>query len=94
MANLLTVTKSGLYCAAGDFYVDPWKKVDQAIITHAHSDHARSGIKHYLCSQDCELVLKLRVGMKASGAREARTGHAAFSDDTADAVDEIGGHAS
>ena len=66
MANLLTVTKSGLYCAAGDFYVDPWKKVDQAIITHAHSDHARSGIKHYLCSQDCELVLKLRVGMKAS----------------------------
>jgi len=40
---LIEFTNKGLYCAAGDFYIDPWKPVDKAIITHAHSDHARWG---------------------------------------------------
>ena len=40
--NVLTVRKEGLYCEEGDFYVDPSGKVDRAIITHAHSDHARA----------------------------------------------------
>lgn len=66
VSKLLTVSKKGIYCAAGDFYIDPWGKVDRAIITHAHSDHARSGMKHYLCSIDGEEVLKLRIGFKSS----------------------------
>ena len=33
----------GLYCAPGDFYVDPVRPVERAVITHGHSDHARAG---------------------------------------------------
>ena len=39
----LEVTEAGLYCAAGDFHVDPWQPVSRALITHAHADHARAG---------------------------------------------------
>ena len=66
MGELLKVTKAGLYCALGDFYIDPWARVDRAIVTHAHSDHARPGMKRYLCSVESERVLRLRVGEKAS----------------------------
>ncbi|HAB04861.1 MAG TPA: DNA ligase-associated DEXH box helicase, partial [Alcanivorax sp.] len=40
---LIYPAREGLYCAAGDFYVDPWRPVPRAVITHAHADHARSG---------------------------------------------------
>lgn len=60
--NLIQFTSKGLYCAAGDFYIDPWKPVKKAIITHAHSDHARFGSDHYLCTEQSLPVLKLRLG--------------------------------
>ena len=53
---------AGLYCPAGDFYIDPWRKVERAIITHAHADHARSGHGHYLCAQRGVGVLRARLG--------------------------------
>ncbi|MBS1763131.1 MAG: ligase-associated DNA damage response exonuclease [Bacteroidetes bacterium] len=59
---LITFSSSGLYCAQGNFYIDPWKPVDSAIITHAHSDHARPGNKKYLCTHDTKPLLKLRLG--------------------------------
>ena len=62
MADLLTVTDAGLYCAQGDFYIDPWRRVPRAIITHAHADHARSGCGRYLCAAPGTLVLRSRVG--------------------------------
>ncbi len=52
----------GLYCPAGDFYIDPWRAVDRAVITHAHADHARRGHGHYLASADSEHVLRARLG--------------------------------
>ena len=64
--TLLKVTDRGLYCTAGDFYVDPWKPVDFAVTTHAHSDHARSGSRHYLTSEPGRGVLQERLG---AGAR-------------------------
>lgn len=66
MADLLKVSGSGLYCPEGDFFIDPSKSVDRAVITHAHSDHARPGMRSYLCARDCEQVLRLRVGEKAN----------------------------
>ncbi len=63
--TLLTVTARGLYCAAGDFYVDPWKPVDFAVTTHAHSDHARSGSAHYLAAESGRGVLQERLGPDA-----------------------------
>src|SRR5262245_24965193 len=61
MANLLQLTEAGLYCPEGDFYIDPWQPVERAVITHAHSDHARPGSKKYLTTVEGEAVLRLRV---------------------------------
>ncbi|MFL6375032.1 MAG: ligase-associated DNA damage response exonuclease [Pyrinomonadaceae bacterium] len=46
--SLITLTARGLYCEKGDFYIDPWKPVDRAVVTHAHSDHAYRGSASYL----------------------------------------------
>jgi putative mRNA 3-end processing factor len=62
---LLEHTPRGLYCAAGDFYVDPWRPVDRAVITHAHSDHARPGHAAYLATAPALGVLKSRLGANA-----------------------------
>jgi len=59
---LIEFTNKGLYCAAGDFYIDPWKPVNSAIITHAHSDHAYGGSNRYLCHSASLPILKLRLG--------------------------------
>lgn len=61
-ADLVRQTDRGLYCEAGDFYVDPWRPVDRAVITHAHADHARRGHARYLATATSELVLKRRLG--------------------------------
>jgi len=62
---LLKMTSKGLHCPEGDFYIDPWKPVERAVITHAHSDHARWGMKKYLCSEEGERVLRVRLGSDA-----------------------------
>jgi len=57
----LKLTRNGLYCPAGDFYIDPWRPVEKAVITHAHADHARPGSAHYLCSTPGKPVLAHRM---------------------------------
>ena len=64
--SVLTMTEAGLYCAEGDFFIDPWRPVPRAVVTHAHSDHARWGMERYLCSREGEGVLRLRVGEDAA----------------------------
>ncbi len=59
---LIQFTDKGLYCSQGQFYIDPWRAVDKAIITHAHSDHARWGSKYYLCHHFTKPLLQLRLG--------------------------------
>jgi putative mRNA 3-end processing factor len=63
---LLQETNRGIYCEAGDFYIDPWRPVDRAVITHAHSDHARPGHAAYLATPHALGVLRNRLGAKAS----------------------------
>src|SRR5690606_38424422 len=55
-------TAKGLFCTPGNFYIDPWQPVDYAVITHAHSDHARAGSRHYLCHHHTKPLLQLRLG--------------------------------
>ncbi|PYT33864.1 MAG: ligase-associated DNA damage response exonuclease [Acidobacteria bacterium] len=62
--NLLQLNANGLYCAPGDFYIDPWNPVERAVITHAHADHLCAGSKSYLCARPCEPLL--RVGVDAA----------------------------
>jgi putative mRNA 3-end processing factor len=65
MSDLITQTERGLYCEAGDFHIDPWQPVDRALITHAHSDHARPGSRAYLAAAPGIEVLRLRLGSEA-----------------------------
>lgn len=59
---VLIFSSRGLYCPAGDFHIDPWRPVPHALITHAHSDHARAGMGRYLSTPDTAPVLRLRLG--------------------------------
>ncbi|MDR7094523.1 ligase-associated DNA damage response exonuclease [Hydrogenophaga laconesensis] len=60
--DLIVQRPEGLYCPPGDFYIDPWRRVDRAVITHAHSDHARTGHAHYLATAVSEGLLRARLG--------------------------------
>ena len=60
--DLVCVRPQGLYCPPGDFYIDPWRPVDRAVITHAHGDHARAGSTRYLAAQPSASVLRQRLG--------------------------------
>ena len=60
--ELIVLRPEGLYCPMGDFYIDPWRPVKSAVITHAHSDHARTGHQRYLAHQDSAGTLKTRLG--------------------------------
>lgn len=62
MADLVILTEHGLYCPPADLFIDPWKGVKKAIITHGHSDHARSGSENYLCHHQSIPILKSRLG--------------------------------
>ncbi len=62
---LLRPTESGIWCEAGGFHLDPWRPVDRAVISHAHSDHARAGCRAYLCAARGEGVLRERIGLDA-----------------------------
>ncbi len=59
---VLTFTEAGIYCPAADAYIDPWKPVDRALITHGHSDHARWGHRRYLCTEPAAPVIRHRLG--------------------------------
>jgi putative mRNA 3-end processing factor len=59
---LVCLTEKGLYCEAGGFYIDPHRAVDLAVVTHAHSDHARRGSKRYITVKSGIGVLRERIG--------------------------------
>jgi putative mRNA 3-end processing factor len=64
--DLIKLTEYGLYCEKGDFFIDPWQPVERAVITHAHSDHAREGSRKYLLASAGEHVMRARLGADAS----------------------------
>ncbi|MEP6717466.1 MAG: ligase-associated DNA damage response exonuclease, partial [Terriglobia bacterium] len=63
---LLRVDPNGIWCEPGGFWIDPWNPVSKALITHGHSDHARSGSQAYLCSAGSEPILRARIGADSS----------------------------
>ena len=65
---LLRLTDRGLYCEAGDFFVDPWGAVDRAVVTHAHGDHVAWGCRAYLTSAEGVPVLRARLSAEAEVA--------------------------
>lgn len=74
--SVLTLTDRGLHCPAGDFFIDPWRPVDRALITHGHADHARPGHARYLATHAALPVMRHRLGEIAAegiGYGETRT---------------------
>ena len=65
MVGFLDLTPSGLYCREADIYIDPWRPVKRAVITHAHADHARVGSRFYLCAREGQGLLRYRLGNQA-----------------------------
>ncbi|MBC7425778.1 MAG: ligase-associated DNA damage response exonuclease [Bacteroidia bacterium] len=59
---LLQFHPYGIYCPQADVFIDPWKSVPKAIITHGHADHAKTGSAYYLAHHDTIPILKLRLG--------------------------------
>jgi len=59
---VLEFRQAGIYCPAGDFYIDPWRPVDRALITHGHSDHARWGMGRYMATENAAPVMRHRLG--------------------------------
>ena len=66
----LRVTEAGLYCEPGGFFIDPGRAVDRAVITHAHSDHARPGHAHVLATAETLAVMTERLGPGRAGTQQ------------------------
>ncbi|WP_284311256.1 ligase-associated DNA damage response exonuclease [Labrys miyagiensis] len=69
-SDLLIPTPSGLYCPPADVYVDPVRPVDKALITHAHSDHARAGHYQVLATQETLAIMAARLGEEFCHTRQ------------------------
>ena len=70
-ADVLSVASGGLYCAAGDFHIDPTRRVPRALITHGHSDHARPGHEKVLATRQTLEIMRLRLGEAFAGSSQA-----------------------
>ena len=69
--DLLLPTPSGVCCKPGGFYIDPTRPVDNALITHGHSDHARAGHGAVLATQETLDIMRLRYGEGFAGSTQA-----------------------
>jgi putative mRNA 3-end processing factor len=71
----LRTVPGGLYCEPGDFFVDPTRAVDRAVITHGHGDHGRPGNAHVLATPETLAIMRARYGETAGGSlQELRYG--------------------
>ncbi|TYR29413.1 ligase-associated DNA damage response exonuclease [Mesorhizobium microcysteis] len=68
--DILHPRPEGLYCPPGDFFIDPVRPVDRALITHGHSDHARAGHGHVLATRQTLDIMALRYGEHFAGATQ------------------------
>jgi putative mRNA 3-end processing factor len=68
---LLCPKPAGLYCPPGDFYIDPVRPVDRAVITHGHADHARAGHGAVLATPETIAIMATRYGEDFTSDRQA-----------------------
>ena len=69
--DILVPTPSGVCCKPGSFHIDPTRPVERALITHAHSDHARAGHGAVLATQETLDLMRLRYGENFAGSTQA-----------------------
>ncbi|MCR4267472.1 ligase-associated DNA damage response exonuclease [Nitratireductor sp. ZSWI3] len=68
--DLLHPCPEGLYCPLGDFFIDPVRPVDRALITHGHADHARAGHRTVLATRETLDIMRLRYGADFAESRQ------------------------
>ena len=73
-ADFLYPTKAGLYCPPGDFFIDPVRPVERALITHGHGDHARAGHRSVLATRQTLDIMAIRYGEDFAGTRQVAEG--------------------
>jgi putative mRNA 3-end processing factor len=71
----LRVLPEGLFCEPGGFFIDPLRPVDQAVITHGHSDHARPGHRAVLATPDTLAIMRVRMGEGRAGETQQPLGY-------------------
>ena len=71
--DLLIPMPEGLYCPPADIFIDPVRPVERALITHGHSDHARSGHAHVLATAETLAIMGVRYGSNFAGATQTAT---------------------
>src|SRR6202035_2818562 len=69
--DILVPTPAGVCCKLGGFHIDPTRPVERALITHAHSDHARAGHGSVLATQETLDLMRLRYGDNFAGSVQA-----------------------
>jgi putative mRNA 3-end processing factor len=69
--DILGLTPAGVCCKRGGFHIDPTRPVERALITHAHSDHARAGHGAVLATQETLDLMRLRYGENFAGTTQA-----------------------
>lgn len=72
--DLLENREAGLYCPAGDFYIDPLRPVPRALITHGHADHARAGHNAVLATAQTLDIMAIRYGDNFAATRQVAHG--------------------
>ncbi|MBO0905516.1 ligase-associated DNA damage response exonuclease [Jiella sonneratiae] len=73
--DLLRPTPEGLYCPPGDFFIDPVRPVERALVTHGHADHARPGNARVMATEETLDIMAIRYGEAFAGERQvARLG--------------------
>lgn len=73
-SELLEIRPEGLYCPPGDFYIDPIKPVEKALITHGHADHARAGHSAVMATSQTLDIMAIRYGEDFTQSRQIATG--------------------
>lgn len=68
--DVLVPSPAGLFCPPGDFYIDPTRPVDRALITHGHADHARAGHGSVLATDETLRIMAARYGENFAGATQ------------------------
>jgi putative mRNA 3-end processing factor len=69
--DILALSPAGLCCKRGSFHIDPTRPVERALITHAHSDHARAGHGAVLATRETLDLMRLRYGENFAGTTQA-----------------------
>jgi putative mRNA 3-end processing factor len=69
-SELLCPRPEGLYCAPGDFFIDPVRPVERALVTHGHADHARAGSRKVLATRETLDIMAIRYGEDFASAKQ------------------------